>query len=342
MDVNPKGSNPATTPTRDASNSHSPAEVTGQTSSFQTVTLAEPDKSLSLKKGALRSHETTTPIPENKPIKGRRARSLSPARLINWIKSKAIQKGWITPKFAQNPIEAKALSKALDGHLNPASAPATKLNLQGLGIRGTETSFLREILGAGRSATSPVVISNVDLSGADLRGLNLNDIRFEGCIFDHARLDGVEAHRSAFSDCSFKHANMEKGEFSQTAFSNCHLEHSHMKGISLTECSFARCHTDKNTDLSYAAMTDSNLEGFPLRGVNVQNSLFYRGKVDTLPLNEHWHGCKLVGVENRHAYAPTGTWGVTNLTFQDMTVKFAGKADTSSPAFIPSARFRKL
>lgn len=340
--INDSGNNRPTSPTPSVEGKGvetlQTSETIGQTQDNRTVTPHDPDPNLSVKPA--QADSTQTPL-KWKPIADRKVSRLPFSGLINRIKNWAIGHGWIKPTFPPNVVAASDLAAQLQGHLGKDPEVTEPKDMRGLQLTGLNSAKLEELLAEANQADGKVVIANVDFAGADFTGVNLSGIQFENCRFDHARLDQCKVYESTFTNCSFGHTTMAKADISDSYFKGCNMNYAKMADVILSESTFANCRTNDKTNLQFAAINECDLTGLPLDEVNMTEVFMVGGKVNTLPLNEKWHKCHLVGVEHERAFAPTGTWGVNGMKFENMTLEFSGRDadDYAGPSFIPTAKF---
>ncbi len=121
------------------------------------------------------------------------------------------------------------------------------------GTRIFNTSFVEAdlrtaALGAVEVGGRRNVFENVDFTRADLRGSNYLSAEFRGCLFDHARLNGVDFQGSAFVDCvfvgplsdvmfyrsGFRGETLPPNEMTRVDFSRADLRYVEFRGLDMT------------------------------------------------------------------------------------------------------------
>lgn len=149
-----------------------------------------------------------------------------------------------------------------------------------------------------------VTLTRCDLSGADLRSLDLSGWSFVECTADEANLTraqldqtrwrGGRARAARFSDADLTDSTFEEVDLSDAlfggatvtdaVFTGCRLmaarfERSRGLGMSLTGCNLYGAHLDRctltNTSLHRLRLTDASLRGTDFRGSDLAGSTLH-------------------------------------------------------------------
>lgn len=121
-------------------------------------------------------------------------------------------------------------------------------------------------------------IVDLDMSGADLRGLKLCDDqpgsgKLENINFENANLEGADVSFIRFNGSNFKGANFTKSKFSCCHFDFANLDSANLSNSEFHFCSFTHA-TLSNCNLTEISLfstsfIDANLEGVVLENVDL-------------------------------------------------------------------------
>ena len=307
------------------------AETSTETSgNFKDMKVGKTDPKLNVS-----TAPRETSVPEKKSLMDRlvatRIIGRVIARVINW----AIKHDLYSPKFPDRTTDSVQLLNQLNERAQ--GTHTERLDLSGLVLKGAKLGSLADLMPEGKA-----VISNVDFSGADLRGLDLSNVRFQDCNFSHADLAGCtfaqDSDQYHLVGCSFDHCKLQNVEMSGMKIKGCDFSHASMKACQLRECSFKECETDSRTSMNQATVIKCDLRGLPLNEVILLKSTVSETKVHALPLSGNMNGSILNKVAYDRATLPTGNPAI-GVTFHNMSLKFNPKVELDNPSFIPFAKF---
>ncbi|MGV3616231.1 MAG: pentapeptide repeat-containing protein [Fimbriimonas sp.] len=153
-----------------------------------------------------------------------------------------------------------------------ASANLKALSLTGVSLRGADIGFVQFL--------------DSDLSGADLTGAVLRDVRFERC-----QLRALQATDAQFSACTFVDCGFQEASLDRTAWHGSDAREADFSGASLVEAEFAQTNLRKanfaETDLRGARFPSgggkggTRMEGATLRGSRYDAQTVWA--IDVLP-----------------------------------------------------------
>ena len=136
--------------------------------------------------------------------------------------------------------------------------------LADLDLRGTllrERPELREHRGQG---PGPLTLARCDLSGADLRGLDLPGWAFHDCNLDEARLTGARLDSAVFQGGSARSATFIDADLAGARFEMVDATGAHFGGALMSEAQFHGCR-----------LMGTNFEGTRGLGMLLQDSNLY-------------------------------------------------------------------
>ena len=102
-------------------------------------------------------------------------------------------------------------------------------NLRGLNLYGTDLSYAKLVCADLREAK----LDNVNLSDADLRGANLSRAKFENTYFTEANLSGTNLSGAILKGCSFYEANLKNADLSNADLSSADLREANLNYANL-------------------------------------------------------------------------------------------------------------
>lgn len=106
-------------------------------------------------------------------------------------------------------------------------------------------------------------LSGLDLSGADLRRINLSGTRIIDTILESADLSGSDICNTYFSGTNLKGAKLSDSMIHEAQFVNCELEDCDFSESTLVDCKFHDCTCKrmnlKESDLGGTHFEDSDL-----------------------------------------------------------------------------------
>lgn len=120
--------------------------------------------------------------------------------------------------------------------------------------------------------------SDLDMSGADLRGLKLcgeqqGSGKLENANFENANFEGADISFIRFNGSNFKGANFTESKFFCCHFDFTNLDFANLSNSEFFACSFTHatlvnCNL-KEISLSLSSFIDTNLEGVVLKGIDL-------------------------------------------------------------------------
>ncbi|CAM3603233.1 pentapeptide repeat-containing protein [Parendozoicomonas haliclonae] len=288
---------------------------------------------------------STAPVETARPQKKSLLERMVAVRFVGTIVKKivdwAIKHDFYRPKFAEKPMGGDELVKQLQDRSSESNP--VRLDLQGLKLQhGGDASSVKADLFQSATAQQPLIVRNVDFSGADLSGLDLSNVQFQSCDFSHANLSGCKVSQSSdqyqWVGCSFDHANLESTSFSGAKIRNCDFSHASLKDSTLKDCHFKECGSDKKTSLEHVTISDSDMTGLPLAGVTMLSSHIANSKLESLQLSGSLNNSTLDNVSFTR-YALPHEWAARGITFKNMDMAFNPAVDIYDPSSISFAKF---
>jgi hypothetical protein len=119
----------------------------------------------------------------------------------------------------------------------------------------------------------------VDLSGADLAGVNLGSLDFQGARFDGATLTGAWLRECDLGGASFKGANLEQSWCAGARFAEADFERASLARCNLRGCDFRKARFG-SADLRGATLDGADLCGADLGSANVNDATFAQARYD--------------------------------------------------------------
>lgn len=156
-------------------------------------------------------------------------------------------------------------------------------------------------------------LSGDDMSRVDLRGANLRGTRFSGVDLTDARLDGADLTGAEFSGADIRGVSWTGAILTDTKFEGVTIDsamvHSGMLRHMLANCSGCDMHALdlRGLDLSGVHLEGADLSGADLRGANLSHAILdgvdlKNSRLDDTDLTDaQLNGCELTGVDLRRA-----------------------------------------
>lgn len=119
-------------------------------------------------------------------------------------------------------------------------------------------------------AQSNVFSVGIDFNSADLSGVQIKNVVFQGDLGEDIKLSGINFEGAELINCNFSHAILNRGklnnaDFSKTSFNRSDFSESDMSNSNFFESSFAQ-----------AILTDTNFEGAKLENASFGTSSLRR------------------------------------------------------------------
>ncbi|MGI9281771.1 MAG: pentapeptide repeat-containing protein [Endozoicomonas sp.] len=314
-----------------------PNEKVGQLSGMQ-VRPTDVEKQIPEKK----SEDTKTPqklLAERDVVEAKGSRFPRLQKLLISLKKWAARHHLYTPRFEAKSLSAEQLGTALkqwQGNPKVQQLLAGKQNMLDMsGLRLSsgfpENTKLSSFFADGSGKVSlPVVLKQVDFSGADLSHLDLTDVIFEECDFSHATLNRTKMGNAACTRCNFDSANMQGLVASNLTMGDCSLTHAKMSSASMTDCVAYGCKVDSHTDLTSAVIKDSDIRGIDVGTADFSHAKMTNTKINRLALGHTLAGATLDTVKYGSVVLPTEVGGVNSLTLRNMKLHLGvGRGDAN-------------
>ena len=117
-----------------------------------------------------------------------------------------------------------------------------------------------------RASTNYTNFFNVDLSGANLKRINLQDADLSG-----ANLSGANLKRANLSIADFRYANLSGANLSNAVLSDANFFNADLSGANLTDTNLSRANL-RSANLSNANLVTANLSNAVLSGANLSGA----------------------------------------------------------------------
>ncbi len=123
----------------------------------------------------------------------------------------------------------------------------------------------------GRFTLKGEDLMDIDLSDADLRGLNFqatsfHEAKFKGADLRHANLQEIDYTPKELEGADLRHARLENSRFSYANLKGADLRHAHLKRAKFESTDL------QGADLRYADLQKAELERANLRGANLDGA----------------------------------------------------------------------
>jgi hypothetical protein len=121
---------------------------------------------------------------------------------------------------------------------------------------------------------------DIDLRGASLNGVDMENIRLKHSALDGIKLDGAKVNKakmkySNFIDADFRGADIRDARLDHSSFSNANFRNANLRGADLSHGCYDAIDAE-GANLEYADFSHSNLAGGDFRGVD-KPRLWLRG-----------------------------------------------------------------
>lgn len=128
-----------------------------------------------------------------------------------------------------------------DSLLSKVRAPDLRLpNLRWNNVAARDCDFANAIWEKARLAAG--VLKKCRLTGWNVSGGTLRNVRFEGCRIDIAVLHGVTLRDCAFNECDLRESDFQGARLRNVEFRNCDLRNARFPAASLTAVDFRGSH----------------------------------------------------------------------------------------------------
>jgi uncharacterized protein YjbI with pentapeptide repeats/beta-lactamase regulating signal transducer with metallopeptidase domain len=234
-------------------------------------------------------------------------------------------------------IDMPALHIAAPGMQTPVDVPAVHVSVPAVHVDGTkhvalfsdgmpnDISVTRALIAhctgcdlSGRDLRNldlhGLTLTGLDLSRADLRGANLSKSNFSGTDLSRAKLDGADLTDAVFSGADIAGASFHGARMDGVQFNGISLAHSSFDGTALRAILVHGCsgcdlsHMDlrgvdlhgvslSGADFSHSNLSGANLSGAKFSGVSFDNADLERADLRNAQLT----GCSLSGTALRGA-----------------------------------------